>query len=220
MRALITIALLIAATCAHAQVKPSPPSLLIPGDYHGDEAPHTLGPGWLALVPMAGGWRLVPAKAKVQRVYDAVLDAEGQATGARITAQTEAIALLRLPALRAGRVKTPDMRFKDVSRPLSAAAPITMAFNGVPYRLGVKGSVVELRQGHASTLLADVAVGGPDGEDTASLLWAGDLDGDERLDLLVSYTGYNKGGVCLFLSSRAAPDALVGRVGCHGGVGC
>lgn len=196
------------------------PTLLIPGQYHEGEAPRTLGPGWLALVPVTGGWVLAPAQAKSQRVVDSVVDGEGQATGVLITAQADTLALLRLPGLRAGPVKTPDMRFKDRPRPLAAQALIHLPLNGTRYQLHVEGNTARLSDGQQATPLTSITISGPAGEDSASLLWAGDLDGDGRLDLLVSYTGYNQGGVCLYLSSRAAPGALIGHVACHGGVGC
>lgn len=44
------------------------------------------------------------------------------------------------------------------------------------------------------------------------LLWAGDLDGDGRLDLLVSF-GVGTHDVALFLSTRAGPGQAVGEAG-------
>jgi len=214
------MALLLATGTASAEVEPEPLSLLIPGDYHGDEAPFSIGAGWFALVPTTGSWQLVPAQAKVERIHDAVLDADGQATGVRITAQTDAIALLRLPDLHPGKVNTPNMRFKGIDKPLSSASPIAISFNGSLYHVGVKDSQAYLRNGSRTTLLPDIVVGGPESDDSASLLWAGDLDGDGQLDLLVSYSGYNSGGVCLYISSKAPGSALVHRIACHGGVGC
>jgi hypothetical protein len=69
-------------------------------------------------------------------------------------------------------------------------------------------------------MLSSIVVGGAESDDSASLLWAGNLDGDGQLDLLVSYRGSNNGGVCLFMSSKAPRAALVHRIACHGGVGC
>lgn len=221
MRALFITAFLIAGGTASAEVEQAPLSLLIPGDYHDDEAPFGLGDGWLALVPSKGSWQLVPALARVERIYDAVLDAEGQTTGVRITVQNAAIALLRTAELHPGKVRTPNMRFEDVYRPLSStSSPISINFNGSVYEVGVKDSQAYLRNGTRTTLLSDIVVGGPESDDSASLLWAGDLDGDGRLDLLVSYSGYNRWGVCLFMSSKARNAALVRRLACHGGVGC
>lgn len=79
---------------------------------------------------------------------------------------------------------------------------------------------IEVRTGGMRVVLPDLAAARPDSEDAASLLWAGDLDRDGRLDRLFSYSGYNRGGVCLYLSSGAPAGVPVRLAGCHGGVGC
>lgn len=54
-----------------------------------------------------------------------------------------------------------------------------------------------------------------------TLLWAGDLDRDGKLDLLMDLTNhYNAREPTLFLSSRAAPNELVKMVASHRQMGC
>ncbi|MBI5473826.1 MAG: hypothetical protein HY961_15930 [Ignavibacteriae bacterium] len=54
-----------------------------------------------------------------------------------------------------------------------------------------------------------------------TLRWAGDLDRDGRLDLLMDLTNhYNVSEPTLFLSSRAAANELVKKVASHRQVGC
>lgn len=58
-------------------------------------------------------------------------------------------------------------------------------------------------------------------EGAPSLLWAGDLDRDGKLDLLMDMTNhYNAYEPTLFLSSRAAPNKLLKKVASHRMVGC
>jgi hypothetical protein len=58
-------------------------------------------------------------------------------------------------------------------------------------------------------------------EGSPALLWAGDLDRDGKLDLLMDLTDhYNASEPTLFLSSRAAPNELVKRVASHRKIGC
>lgn len=58
-------------------------------------------------------------------------------------------------------------------------------------------------------------------EGSPSLLWAGDLDRDGKLDLLMDLTNhYNATEPTLFLSSRAAPNDLVKKVASHRQIGC
>lgn len=44
--------------------------------------------------------------------------------------------------------------------------------------------------------------------------WAGDLDRDGRLDLIVEFSSYYNSATCLFLSAPAEPPNLMKRIGC------
>jgi hypothetical protein len=197
--------------------------LLIPGSYHAGEAPIRPGIGWLALTPVGGVWRLEPVIVRARAVHDPVLDADDQRTGIEISAShPEAIALLRLPGLRAGKVDTPALKFKDEYRPIAVGdPPLTLVFKDKSYRLVAEPDRILLQHGALSTPLADLQPAGPDRDSATELFWAGDLDGDGRLDLLLRETGANHARVCLFLS-RAATEgtALLRPQACHRGVGC
>jgi len=61
----------------------------------------------------------------------------------------------------------------------------------------------------------------PAAERNPSLLWVGDLDGDERVDLLLDTSDhYNVDEVTLFLSSRRSKGDLVKAVAFSRRVGC
>jgi len=53
-----------------------------------------------------------------------------------------------------------------------------------------------------------------------SLIWAGDLDGDRRLDLLISYSDEGSARTELLLSSHAKADPFVRRVAVREWEGC
>lgn len=197
--------------------------LLVPGEYHGDEAPAAPGMDWLALAVVDGVWRLVPAGVTAERVHDPVLDGQDDAkTGIRIASdRADALVLLRVAGVRSGKVDTPDMRFRGHPRSLQAGRPISIGFGTAPYQLEVDETGVFLRKADARTRLEGIVVAAtPDDEDAAELVWAGDLDRDGGVDVLVRYRGANWEGMCLFLSGGSAPGTLVRRVACHQGVGC
>lgn len=222
MRSLFILTALIFAISAHARSTTDGWLLLISGDYHGDEAPDKPGTGWLALTSVGGGWRLEPAIVRATRVYDAVLDAEGEKTGINISSNYgDAVALLKFPGIKPGKIDTPIMKFKDSPRLLSTRdTPLKIPFKGEDYLIEAKTSGIYLRKGKVKTLLPRLSAGSPASDDSASLLWAGDIDGDGKLDLLFTYSGHNNGGVCLYLSAGASEGALVQQAACHGGVGC
>src|SRR5690606_20276645 len=93
-----------------------------------------------------------------------------------------------------------------------------ITFNGVPYSLTLNNPISGEYPGKGSTLT--LAANGkeqvlrflPDGcNDCAwTLIWAGDLDSDGRLDLFMDLTDhYNIIDRVLFLSGDAAADKLV-----------
>jgi hypothetical protein len=72
----------------------------------------------------------------------------------------------------------------------------------------MKGEVpglLQFRQGERVQTLYRFAKGWR--EQRVELVWAGDLDGDDKLDLVVDHEG-----MTLYLSSWAAAGQLVGRV--------
>lgn len=201
---------------AAQQASPGPWLLLTPGQFHAGEAPAQADGAYLAL-RLDGEPRLEPGQYRSEAVYDSVLDAEGQATGVQLSLVPEAaVLLLAGEQLRAGALTAAELTADHEQQPLPA-----FRFAGVDYRFEVNPPELWLRRADGvASVLAELSVSGPDGEDSASLRWAGDLDRDGRPDLIVDYSGYNRSGVCVYLSSLAADSALLAAYACHGGVGC
>ncbi len=202
-----------------------PWQLLMPGDYHAGEAPTEPGSGWLALAVVAGRWHLVPTQVRAELVHDSVLDAEGQQTGVRIAAShADALALLRGPRLQPGHVPTPALRFRGGAIALQPGQALALPLGDAHYQLRLQGAHIVLHQGPQHSRLPGLAYSstheGPGYIQSASLRWAGDLDGDGRLDLILDHSGHNHGGSCAYLSTLAPPGQLLGRLACHTGVGC
>ncbi len=215
----IILASLLLSQNAQPQSSPDSWALLVPNTYHGDEAPTKPGTGWLALVAVGGIWRLEPTVVKATRIVDEIVDEDGQKTGIKISSgYPNTLVLLRMPGIQAGKVDTPAIRFKDNPRELTTTTPATkISFKGEEYFVQVSRKRIYLKKGENKTQLFDLSA---DDENSASLLWAGDLDGDGKLDLLFLYGGQNSSGICLYLSKNAPQGALVKQAACHGGIGC
>ena len=113
-------------------------------------------------------------------------------------------------------------------------APIDLRLGDAAYRLALRCALpgapcrVELETGtHRQALLELAATRNEDGSlmlgDDASpaLLFAGDIDRDGRLDLILDATDhYNLRRPTLYLSTQAADGELVHRVAEHEAVGC
>lgn len=215
-----------------------------PGQFHAGEAVARDGERWLALDAASGHSRLVPAVVRVRAVEDALLDEPGQRTGREVSSPVapQAVAFLRGPGLRAGPVPS-----ATVTEHAQAASPVPerrIELAGVRYRLATRCTpqlqrsdtaqalydcTVTLWQGtrsqrlHVFTAYTETADSAavPVADVAVTLLFAGDLDRDGRLDLLLDTSDhYNLSRPTLLLSAPAAPGALVQRVAEHSAVGC
>ncbi|MCP5467774.1 MAG: hypothetical protein H7A32_00710 [Deltaproteobacteria bacterium] len=203
---------------------------LKPGDYHSDEAPHNPGNNWLALIFINGDWYLKPVKVEVERIEDVVVDQNGEKTGIRIKSKYDkAIGYFRsaeLKQLRPGLVKASNQNFLEKSFYLEEKTlPLKIKFNNTEYSLTFKDNRVFLTKGSISTEISFLGDHNPDTPDDLKghhtrLLWAGDLDRDGFLDLIIENEAYNTSERCVFLSSIAKSNALLGHFSCHKSVGC
>ena len=231
------IAVLSAAPSAVADDgHPAAPVLLEPGEFHGDEIQTAGGSGWLALVRSGSRVSLDPVVVMVTPVRDHLADGDsGPISGKRVSVSvsgTDPVLLVRgIPALEAGAVTEAQLDCADCGQPTE--------FNQHRYfRLRLDGEVYELeaflpepgepfdenseiRLSHrAAVQVIHRPTRVPD-DPNWRVIWAGDLDGDGRLDLYVETSDhYNMGLGRLLLSSAAGPGELVGEVAVFETTGC
>ena len=160
---------------------------------------------WLALVPGKGGWSLVETRLSF---------AQAASTGIR-SSVADAAFYLSHPALKAGHSSTPNLRFKDNPRDIRPdAGPLKFDFHGRSYEIVLAGHDVVLRSGGRQSFLGRVSQ--DEDESTLSVMWAGDLDGDGELDLIVQRNNTKNGQLCLMLSSaNKQPGEIAADVGCQ-----
>ncbi len=207
--------------------------ILLPGGvYHGDEVPYPQGPGWMALLdgdPAA----LVPVALDIRIRYDAVLDTlNGVHTGKHVSSvpATDALVLLRGELLRDGAVDA-----AEVAGDYQGLAPKTLKFRDRVYSLQLESGCAQeagacnwvYSDGAKRQVLQAFGVIMHEGEasteaSSTGLIWAGDLDRDGLLDLIVDVADhYNAvAQVRVLLSSLARDDELVGVAGVFSAVGC
>ncbi len=178
------------------------------------------GRTWLALTPPTQGSTLVP----VRPSWEVSLQFGDSVFSLRLDpapADPAALPLLLVadvPAIRAGQATT-TVELEQTLDPTTPSLDVTLA--GVAYR-------VELRSADPMQCDATVTISGggasqtlyaPDGqafscdEPHFSVQWAGDLDGDGRLDLVTTFSPkYSWFPRHLYVSSAAGPGELVGLV--------
>ncbi len=228
------LAVLIAAVTATASaVDREPFDLLLVSSYHGDEITAGDGDVYLAVMRDDDGWKTVAAAIRVAKVEDPILDAPGEMTGKEVRVeQAEPIFLVRGSGLAPGPVETLESQGRSLFR--SPSFEWTLA-NGERYLLSVhcpgpaevseearaRGELpdawrelcaLRLSYGARSQELAELPVNRLH-DSGARLLWAGDLDRDGRLDLLLDLSDhYNMSQPTLFLSSAASDRDIVAPV--------
>jgi hypothetical protein len=209
----------------------APVRLLMVGTFHGDEVTARSGEVWLGLFPTANGYALRATTLKVKAVRDELLDEENERTGKEVTvgdAREPLFLVKATPRLRARaavptvfagesflekdshvRLAGPDggeyLLTVDSVQMASVEAPdpvpysvLTLALGGITQRLSTTPDHVGLR-----------------------LLWAGDVDGDGKLDLLLDLpSSENASEHRLFLSTAAGKGELVRQVAVFETVGC
>ena len=199
-----------------------------PGQFHGNEPVARDGERWLALRVDGDDAALVMTTLAVRAAEDPLLDAAGQRSGLVVSSADDGpvVMYLRGAGLREGRIER--TRVEAHSRPLR----YEIHFRGQHYRIETQCDAtpfehveaqahyacrIVLDDGERSQALAAMSGYYEAGATTISLgddasprlLFAGDIDRDGKLDLVLDTTDhYNTSRPTLFLSSQALPDGV------------
>ena len=207
--------------------------LLQVGAFHGDEVSAESGEVWLGLYSTPDGYTLIPSRITVETVYDPFVDNAGEKTGRAVSVEGQTRPLFLIKGLDAPEVesiktlsaehtilspgKSLNLRLDDANKShLTAYGEGEVGPNGFT---SLENYSLELSKGQLSQeLLAYSATNGA----IPTLLWAGDLDGDNQLDLVVNATPHYvvSSAPILFLSSMAKDGNLVQKVAIFIATGC
>ncbi len=204
--------------------------LLEVGDFHGDDVSVTGDGPWFGLVAVRGGYDWKRVRLAIQAVRDEILDEPGQATGKRVSVSGPSPVFLAQGVVRAGsgKVKSCDLIAKSAEEATEQVRQYGL--NGQTYRLrwsgpldspnaAAKPAQLVLESGGMSQVLYSWPEGFIEGH--CEIIWAGDVDGDGRLDLYL-YLGDRSNVVqhTLMLSGGRKAGELVRKVAAWTTVGC
>jgi hypothetical protein len=204
--------------------------LLLTGQFHGDEVSARSGERWFGVFPKKDGFELAEAVIKVSLIEDPIVDEEGKKTGKVVSTDKKEKPLFLVKGvsgLKPGRVHTvfTGNLFLEPGQHLALNLndQDQYHFNASAGRKTPDGSnrdyKIELRLGEKTQTI--VSMEGTDIDGPPLLLWAGDLDRDGKLDLLMDLTNhYNMEMYTLFLSSKAGKGRLLEEVAHFVTVGC
>ena len=212
------------------------------GTYHAGEVTAQPGARWQGLYPSASGVEVRSLRLGIDTVPDGIVDGPGDPpSGVRVTTpfsqieedwvEDDVLALVRRP----GSPFPPRPATVLAGSWPIASGRLVLALGGRQYALEVVEGpetvwMPQRERGRPDRVLVIAEVDGVrqpisdlSGGDAGSpeVRWAGDLDGDGRLDLVVDETNhYNLSAPALFLSSEARPGTLVRRAARMESVGC
>ena len=207
--------------------------LLQVGVFHGDEVSAKSGEMWLGLYLIPDGYALIPSRITVEAVYDPLVDNAGEQTGKVVSVEEQTRPLFLIKGLDAPKGKSIET-LSAKQTILSPGKSLNLRLDGKnEYHLTVYGERnigsngftslenynLELSKGQLSQeLLAYSSTNGA----IPTLLWAGDLDGDSQLDLLINATPHYAvySAPVLLLSSMAKDGNLVQKVAIFVATGC
>ncbi|MFG6093638.1 hypothetical protein SPB21_00200 [Leptothoe sp. ISB3NOV94-8A] len=218
-----------------------PYELLQVRKYHGDEVVATSGEQWWSLFVTDDGFELLPTTITVNTIRDGILDMEGdEFTGKEIVTDNDAMSMFLVKGpdfLTSGMVKTVFAGSVTVPRHLpqqDRLSSLSVVLNAdeaskipIHYRF-------QLTEVDSADTLQTILTFSEDGEGKKqeyrldnccdwtgpSLLWAGDLDRDGRLDFLLDTSRhYNVSEPTLFLSSLAREGEIARPVARRHSVG-
>lgn len=205
-------------------------SMIETGEFHGDEITAKSGERWLGLFPTPDGFALLFTTLIVEAAHDPIVDEKPKVkTGKKVSvSRTRKPVFLLNDAslLRRGAVNAvlTDEKY------LGNGGFVDLSMGGKKYHLKVvsadptpanilmpNSKLVFSSEGMSQIIFS---VEEPD-DGSWSLLWAGDLDGDGKLDLYMDlHNKYNSSQRRLFLSSHASRGNLVKEVAEFSTVGC
>ncbi len=218
-----------------------PYGLLQTRKYHGDEVVATSGEQWWGLFITNVGFELLPTIITVNTIRDPFVDPEdGEFTGKEVVTDNDAVSVFLVKGpdfLESGTVKTVFSGFATIpnSQPqagrLSSLSLIFDADEASKIPIHHRFSLTEVNAGGTLQTILTFSEDG-DGKTQKyrlenccdwtgpSLLWAGDLDRDGKLDFLLdTSTKYSVSEPTLFLSSLARTGEIARPVARHHSVG-
>ncbi|HEV3486811.1 MAG TPA: hypothetical protein VG106_15475 [Vicinamibacterales bacterium] len=229
------LALLAAVAFAQAPQVSHPIQIVTAGEHHGDEVPANAAGTWYALVSDGQGASLQRVRVTVARVKDEIVDEGDEMTGKRIDVSPAVGSIVLVRGIRGLRTARLPTVFVDKA----VENVVDANFRGDAYQFwiecqeepavsGQRQERCDLKMRYGSTFQVLFTYGAyyEGGERLwasagPTILWAGDLNRDGLLDVLLDTSDHeNVNERRLYLSRPRGSGSLVEEVAVHTATGC
>ncbi len=210
--------------------------ILTAGTFHSDEVWEGADKeNWYGLFPGEQGFSIRKTKIITTRVADGLFDdvEKGEKTGWEVETESSEWPVLLITGLDLAETQTTHA---DIPSTIYPGDTVNFTYEGIPYRIFATGEALTTDRGVTSvtnyhlyisrtleekTTVALLVIHHAFDDAMTSIIWAGDIDGDKKLDLIIELSNhYNVTAPTLFLSAPAKENEVVVPVAEHRSVGC
>ncbi len=202
--------------------------ILTTSQFHADEVwPEAVNQSWIGLFKSDSTSFLKVVHPKFERVKDAILDEGDEVTGWEITTEIEDKCILLITGLNLteGEIPTIDLHSSmplpsdtiNLNLEESSTRLVVSGLNHEGFLANYKMKLLEPKENKEQIIVAKSNFD----DQMINILWAGDIDGDGKVDLIIDTARhYNVMAPSLFLSSQADEKSIVKCVAIHRTLGC
>lgn len=213
--------------------------VLTAGQFHEDEVwPAAEKESWFGLFKSASAFYTAPTRITTTKVFDPVLDEDSltDKTGWLVNAANSDTCLLLVSGIKLAQKEIAPVQLKQDK--IYPGDTVSFSYSGTAYKIYATGKKKKANENSDWFEVSDyklyieaikdgnwvqhLLVAQPRFDDQmVSIMFAGDIDGDGKLDLLIDTSNdYNMFRPTLYLSAPAEKGALLQVAGMHTAVGC
>ena len=204
------------------------------GEFHGEEVPANVSTlNWYGLFQEDGKSFLKKVNVKTKRIFDPIIDDEGEKTGCQVSVENKenCVVLISGINLTEGHIPSYSIAMKSPipgdTITFNSPNPTSLYATGLKNKFSEEWHEIANLKLMVSTQINDsirtqnIVANSRFNDRIPTILWVGDLDGDNQLDFLIDTSNhYNVSSPSLFLTSKAAPGTLLKCVAEHEITGC
>lgn len=209
--------------------------MIFPGQFHDDEIDNEFAnQKWFGLFEMEDYYYVKKTTIHISKMYDPIADEDSlHPTGDFVQADLQGNCVLLINGI-SGLKERPLMGIELEDNFLLPGEETTFIYNDLHYKISAEGDPLDTATGwlngkyrllleetnqlHLKQIISEDSLYS---ESPFSIMWVGDLDGDNEIDLLINLSNhYNFNFPVLFLSSRKTKGNLLKRTAEFSSVGC